>query len=662
MKNKLILRFAFYILNFTFFGSAKSQKITPVEFSKVTITDEFWKPKIDKVATKTLAACIYQTEIATPRIRNFEKVARRKGEKHEGIYYDDSDVYKALEAMGYALKTHRDSALEAKADEWIDKVAAAQQPDGYLNTYFTLNFPEKRWTDIEKHEDYNAGHLIEAAVAYFNATGKRKLLDVAIRLADHIDSTFRLQNKKWFSGHQEIELALMKLYHLTKNDRYLKLADWYLQQRGKGYYTYGKNWIKPEYWQDQVDVKDEKEITGHAVRAMYLYSGAADVAAVTGDEMYVAAMKRVWEDVVYRNMYLTGGIGSSGDNEGFSTDYDLPNEMAYCETCASVGMVLWNVRMNALTGDSKYIDVLERSLYNGALDGLSLSGDKFFYDNVLASNGQHQRRGWFGTACCPANIARLVASVGNYIYAKSDDSFWVNLFVQSNTDFQSGKSNVAFAMKSNYPWDGNIEMKVDPDKKAKFKLHVRIPGWANDKLVPGDLYKTVSTSNPAIEILVNGKKIEWKDENGYAVIDREWKKGDVVTVNIPMEVKKIFARNELKADVDRIAIQRGPLVYCIEGADNKGDVWNLILPENPTFKPVQYTVVNEPVVALESEMLSAVPSKDGKGLEMEKRSVTAIPYYTWANRGANSMQVWLPTKIKEIKINYASRYEDGGNY
>ncbi|HKP31452.1 MAG TPA: beta-L-arabinofuranosidase domain-containing protein [Chitinophagaceae bacterium] len=662
MKNKASLRFAFCILNFAFGREAISQRIQPIDFSHVTITDEFWKPKIDKVGTKTLAACIYQTEVATPRIRNFEKVARKKGERHEGIYYDDSDVYKALEAMGYSLKNNRDSVMEAKADEWIDKVAAAQQPDGYLNTYFTLNFPEKRWTDIEKHEDYNAGHLIEAAVAYYNATGKRKLLDVAIRLADHIDTTFRLANRKWFSGHQEIELALMKLYHLTKNDRYLKLADWYLQQRGKGYYSYGKNWIKPEYWQDQVDVKDEKEITGHAVRAMYLYSGAADVAAVTGDEMYVAAMKRVWEDVVYRNMYVTGGIGSSGDNEGFSTDYDLPNELAYCETCASVGMVLWNVRMNSLSGDSKYIDVLERSLYNGALDGLSLSGDRFFYDNVLASNGGHQRRGWFGTACCPANIARLVASVGNYIYAKSNDGLWVNLFVQSNTNAKIGNANVNVSMKSNYPWGGNVEIKVDPDRKSKFTLHVRIPGWAVDQMVPGDLYKTETSANSKFEVTINGKSTAWKNENGYAVVEREWKKGDVMNVMIPMEVKKLVSRTELKANEDRVAIQRGPLVYCIEGADNKGDVWNLLLEENSVFKPIEYKVLNESVTALETEMLSAVPAKDGKSMEMQKRKVIAIPYYTWANRGANSMQVWLPTKIKAIKINYASRLEDGGNY
>jgi DUF1680 family protein len=441
------------------FSQTPLQKFEFVNFSQVNITDDFWKPKIDKVATVTMKACIYQTEINTPRIRNFEKVARNKGEKFEGIYYDDSDVYKALEAMAYALKTHPDPALEAKADEWIDKVAAAQLPDGYLDTYFTLRDINQRWTNIEAHEDYNAGHLIEAAVAYYNVTGKRKLLDVAIRLANHIDSTFRLGNKKWFSGHEEIELSLVKLYRVSNDDRYLKLADWYLQQRGKGgIYTYGKTWFTPAYWQDLKPVKDQTEITGHAVRAMYLYTGAADVASLTGDNGYMTAMQKVWEDVVYRNMYITGGIGSAGDNEGFTKDYDLPNEDAYCETCASVGMVLWNQRMCQLTGDSKYIDVLERSLYNGALDGLSLSGDHFFYDNVLASNGQNQRREWFGTACCPANIARLVTSVGNYIYGKSNDGIWVNLFVGSNTNIKISNTDVAVKMETNYPWDGKVKI------------------------------------------------------------------------------------------------------------------------------------------------------------------------------------------------------------
>ena len=661
MKKSVCLPVACLLLTFAC-CQAPLQKLEFVNFSNVNITDNFWKPKIDKVATKTLAACIYQTETVTPRIRNFEKVARKKGEKHEGIYYDDSDVYKALEAMAYSLKTHPDSALENKADEWIDKIAAAQQPDGYLDTYYTLGDISKRWTDIEKHEDYCAGHLIEAAVAYYNTTGKRKLLEVAIRFADHIDSTMRLANKKWFSGHEEIELALVKLYKVTNNDRYLKLADWYLSQRGNQYYTYGTNWIKPEYWQDLLAVKKQTEISGHAVRAMYLYTGAADVAAVTGDKEYMGVMQKVWEDVVYRNMYITGGIGTGGTDEAFSVDYDLPNENAYCETCASVGMVFWNQRMCELTGESKYIDVLERSLYNGALAGLSISGDHFFYDNPLASNGQHNRREWFGTACCPSNIARLVSSVGNYIYGKSETGIWVNLFVGSNSVFQFGKTNVKLNMQTDYPWNGTVKLNVDLSKRTKFNLYLRIPGWANGEAAPGDLYKFSNYDKIPVTVKVNGKELQYTVENGYAVIEREWKKGDVIEYTIPMPVNKIVAGSQVKYDAARIAMQRGPVLYCVEGADNKDGVWNIIVPASATFTTKQQQVLTEPVIALEGEGLSAMPSADGSSVAMQKRTVTAIPYYAWANRGNNEMQVWLPVRINDIKIGYQTKYKDGGNY
>ncbi|MBS1576321.1 MAG: glycoside hydrolase family 127 protein [Bacteroidetes bacterium] len=660
MKKSVCLLIASLFLGIVY-SQAPLQKFEFVNFSKVNITDNFWKPKIDKVATRTLPACINQTEIVTPRIRNFEKCARKKGEKHEGIYFDDSDVYKALEAMAYSLKTHPDSLLEKKADEWIDKIAAAQQPDGYLNTYYTLGDISKRWTDIEKHEDYCAGHLIEAAVAYYNTTGKRKLLDVAIRFADHIDSTMRLANKKWFSGHEEIELALVKLYKVTNNDRYLKLADWYLAQRGNQYYTYGTNWIKPEYWQDLLAVKKQTEISGHAVRAMYLYTGAADVAAVTGDKDYMSVMKKVWEDVVYRNMYITGGIGTGGTAEAFSVDYDLPNENAYCETCASVGMVFWNQRMCELTGESKYVDVLERSLYNGSLAGLSISGDHFFYDNPLASNGQHKRREWFGTACCPSNIARLVSSVGNYIYGKSDNGIWINLFVGSHSDFQIGKTNVKLAMQTNYPWSGNVKLNMDLSKRTKFNLYLRVPGWASGEAAPGDLYKFSQPENMPVTLKINGKDVQYKMENGYLVIEREWKKGDVIDYNMPMPVNFIEAGNQLKYDNGRIAIQRGPILYCVEGADNKEGVWNLVVPASTSFTTKQEQVLTEPVIALEGEALSAEPSKDGNSVIMQKRIITAIPYYAWDNRGANEMQVWLPVKINDVKIGYQTKYNDGGN-
>lgn len=642
------------LISMSAFAQVPTKKFEPVGFSQVTINDGFWKPAMQKVATTTLQACILQTEVKTPRIKNFEKVARKKGEKHEGIFYDDSDVYKALEAIAYSLKNYPDAALEKKADEWIDKVAAAQLPDGYIGTWYTLGGLDQRWTDMSMHEDYNGGHLMEAAVAYYNATGKRKLLEVAIKFADHFDNTFGPGKKDWVTGHQELELALVKLYKATQNKKYLNLAHWLLEERGhklaKGY-TW-TDWKDTAYAQDVVPVRMQKEITGHAVRAMYMYTGAADVAALTGDEGYMTAMNNVWEDVVYRNMYITGGVGSSGGNEGFSNDYDLPNELAYCETCASVGMVFWNQRMNTLTGDSKFIDVLERSLYNAARDGLSLSGDHFFYGNPLASNGRHNRREWFGTACCPANIARLVASLGDYVYGVNDNGVWVNLFIGSNTTLKVGKNEVPLTMETNYPWEGNVKLTVQPKSKTKFAMHVRIPGWAQGQVVPGDLYLFEDKTPAAFTINVNGKPAQYKIEKGYALIDREWKKGDVVDVNIPMEVKRVKSRPELKQDEERVALQRGPIVYCVEGADNSDKAWNILLPDKTSFTTSFQKDLLGGVQTIQFQAPTIQLGSDGKSVSTEMKTITAIPYYSWCNRGQNQMQVWLPQKIKDIKINY----------
>ncbi len=624
----------------------------PVNFSNVAINDAFWKPKLDKVATKTLDACIYQTEVKTPRLRNFEKVAQGSKEKHEGIFYDDSDVFKALEAIAYSLKNHPNPALEKKADEWIDKIAAAQLPDGYLNTYYTLNDLSKRWTDMSMHEDYNGGHMIEAAVAYYDATGKRKLLDVSIRWANHFDSTFGPGKKHWVTGHQELELALVKLYRVTNDQRYLSLAHWLLEERGKGLahgYTW-TDWKDTAYAQDVVPVREQKEITGHAVRAMYMYTGAADVAAHTGDEGYLRAMRTVWEDVVFRNMYITGGIGSAGSNEGFSVDYDLPNEQAYCETCASVGMVFWNQRMNALTGDAEYIDVLERSLYNGALDGLSLSGDRFFYGNVLASTGKNARREWFGTACCPANIARLVASVGNYVYGSSAQGIWVNLFIGNQAMIPVGSQNVQITMETNYPWEGNVKMTVKPGKKLTTKIFVRVPGWARGIAAPGNLYGFADQDNTGAELWLNGKKLDLPVNQGYFMVDRTWKDGDQLELRLPMNVRKITARKEVSADDGRIAIQRGPLVYCVEGADNSGRAWNIIADPDVQFSTAAAKILDEPVLTLQATLPVVSIGTDKLGVQTEKKQVTAIPYYTWCNRGSNEMQVWLPTAIRKVRI------------
>jgi DUF1680 family protein len=653
MRN-LIGLFLFVFLNTAVFAQKVTPKLENINFSKVTVEDAFWKPRMEKVAEITIPVCMDQTEIKTPRIRNFEITAGLRKGDFEGIFYDDSDVFKALEAIAYSLKVKNNPEIEKRADGWIDKIAAAQQPNGYLNTFYTLKEPDKKWTDMSMHEDYNGGHLIEAGVAYFNATGKRKLLDVAIKFADHFDSLFGPDKRHWVTGHQELELALVKLYKTTGNKKYLNLADWLLSERGHKHavgYTW-TDWRDTAYAQDVLPVKQQTQITGHAVRAMYLYTGAADVAAMTGDGEYFKAMKTVWEDVVHRNMYVTGGIGSSGSNEGFSVDYDLPNEKAYCETCASVGMVFWNQRMNALSGNAQYIDVLEKVLYNSALDGLSFEGDRFFYGNPLASNGQHFRKEWFGTACCPSNIARLVASLGDYIYGVSEKDIYVNLFIGSSTSLTIQDTKVELRQITAYPWNGKVSLEVKPSKKSSFTLRIRIPGWLKGQAVPGDLYQFKEIKQVQLPILLNGVSIPYTEESGYALIEREWKMGDIITFELPMDIKRVTARPELKAANNRVALQRGPLIYCVEGTDNEGKAWNFILPDNEAIKANFDEKMLGGLMKLQFSAPTVKISADGLDVSTSKQNITAIPYFSWCNRGQTPMQVWLPTKMEDIKINY----------
>ena len=622
-------------------------EIVPVNFAKVTISDNFWTPKINTVATVTLGACITYTETKTGRIRNFEKAAAKSGE-HEGIFFDDSDVYKALEAIAYSLKNHPDAAIEKKADEWIDKIAAAQQPDGYINTFYTLTGLKNRWTDMDKHEDYCAGHLIEAGIAYFNTTGKRKLMDVGIRMVKHIDSTFRLSENHWISGHEEIELALVKLYHATNEKQYLDLAIWYIDQRGHGYYHGAERDSK--YDQNDLPFEDQKKVEGHAVRAMYLYTGVSDVSAAKNETKYLPALLSIWDNLVGKNMYLTGGIGSSGENEGFSKDYDLPNEHAYCETCASVGMILWNQRMNLMTGESKYIDVLERSLYNGALSGLSLSGDKFFYGNPLSSTNGYSRSEWFGCACCPSNIARLVASIGNYIYATSEEGIYVNLFIGSNTVVQCGRTKISVAQKGNYPWDGTTTINISPDSRIKKKLFIRIPGWAVNKPVPGDAYTYLTPDLSSVLITLNGQKIDFTLHRGYAVIDREWKKGDEISIQLPMNVERVISNENIQANKGLVALQRGPLVYCLEHADNRGKAMNIIFPDQAQVSASFNPSLLGGFVTISSKVPVIDISGEGESVSTTIKEITAIPYFSWANRGEGEMQVWVPRKVIDLRL------------
>lgn len=584
--------------------------IEQIDFSHVKINDNFWSPRLSKHVSATLPVCIDQIENQTGRIRNFENAAKGEGE-HSGIFFDDSDVYKALEGMAYSLINNPDPELEKKADEWIDKFAAAQQPDGYINTFYTLTGLDKRWTNIDKHEMYCAGHMIEAGVAYYQATGKRKLLDVCIRMTDHMMSQFGPGKRHWVPGHEEIELALVKLYQTTQEQKYLDFAYWLLEERGHGHGTMGDEgkW-DPVYYQDIVPVRRLTDISGHAVRCMYLYCGMADVAALKNDTGYIAAIDRLWDDVVHRNMYITGGIGSSHDNEGFTEDYDLPNLDAYCETCASVGMVLWNQRMNQLTGDSKYIDVLERSLYNGALAGISLGGDRFFYVNPLESKGDHHRQEWYGCACCPSQLSRFLPSIGNYIYASSDDALWVNLYIGNTGQIRIGETDILLTQETDYPWDGSVKLTISTSQPLEKEIRLRIPNWC----------KTYDLS-------INGKRINVSEEKGYAVI-KDWKSQDVIALDMDMPVEIVAADPHVKENFGKRAIQRGPLVYCMEEIDNPEYFDQIQLSPSTTFQ-----------TAFVSDILNGIKTIKTNG---RAQSATFIPYYAWDNRKAGKMRVWIP--------------------
>ena len=595
--------------------SQVAKVFTPVSFSEVTINDSFWAPRLRKHKEATIPVCIDQIENQTGRMHNFENAALREGQ-HSGIFFDDSDVYKALEGMAYSLQNNPDPQLEAKCDEWIDKFAAAQLDDGYLNTFYTLTGLDQRWKNMDRHEMYCAGHMIEAAVAYYKVTGKRKLVDVCERFVQHMMSVFGPEGRHWVPGHEEIELALVKLYEITDKQEYLDFASWLLEERGHGYGSYGNDHPWPaHYYQDEVPVSELEKISGHAVRSMYLFCGMADVAAYTGNRGYRDALDRVWDDVVLRNMYITGGIGQSASNEGFTTDYSLPNKSAYCETCASVGMVLWNWRMNQFTGNSRYVDVLERSLYNGALAGISLSGDRFFYVNPLESDGEHHRQAWYGCACCPSQICRFLPSIGNYIYGLSDDALWVNLFI--------GNTSKYMTIKTEYPWDGHVELTVgNLDKK---EIRIRIPDWSemNARESHGSVY-SYTFESPS-------RPFKSKMVDGYLVVRPargSWKKGDKLVFDVEMPVVAVAADPRVKEDEGMRAVQCGPIVYCMEKVDNNAQYDNVLLTADTEFRKAK-----DPYL-LGGVQLVLASTPQG--------NYTFIPYYAWDNRQPSPMRVWVP--------------------
>ncbi len=583
-------------------------KNTPVKFSNVQLTDDFWEPRLADLSEKTVPFCIDQCIKQTDRLDKFAMAGGLMEGTPQGRYYDDSDLYKTIEGASYSLKIKPDPVLESQLDSIIQIIGAAQEPNGYLMTWITLSDTEEPWTTMDRHEMYCAGHLIEAAIAFKDATGKDSLMDIAVKFADHMVDVFGVGKKSWVTGHPEIELALIKLYRETGNKEYLELSHFLMEERGHGR---GVLHREPDYYNDIVPVRDLCEITGHAVRAMYLYTGMADYAATTGEQTYIPALDRLWDDVVNKKMYLTGGIGSSRANEGFTKPYDLPNETAYCETCASIGMVMWNQRLNMLKGESKYIDIMERSLYNAALAGISLSSDRFFYVNPLASAGTHHRKPWYRTACCPSNISRFIPSVGGLIYGTSEDCLWVNLYIDNNAKINVANTDVTVTQETAYPWCGKVTLTLNPEKGREFAVKLRIPGWCK-----------------SYTLTLNGKECQYVTENGYAVVEHKWKGSDKLELNMDMPVEVVASDPRVEANVGRRAIMRGPLVYCIEEVDN---------PEIAK-EEAQFSSATTFETAFEEDLLNGVVSITAKTGD---KVLKFIPYYAWDNREAGKMEVWL---------------------
>ena len=643
---------------------AKDYPYSPAVMTNVTVTGGFWLPRIETNRIVTLKADFEKCELA--RIPNFRNAAERKWGTFKGIPFDDSDVYKVIEGAAYVLATRKDPELEKYVDGVNAAIAGAQEPDGYLYTARTLGYTKKgkdgkigygrmgptRWSYLaHSHEFYNVGHLYEAAVAYFEATGNRTLLDAAIKSADLIDRTFGPEPSqlKDTSGHEEIELALCKLYRATGEVRYLNLAKFLLDMRGRqggdsrwdfmvsaqsGELVSGGEMEAPgAYFQTHLPVTRQCEAVGHAVRAAYLYCGMADVAALQGNPGYVEAIDAIWENVVQKKLALNGSVGARRRGEAFGANYELPNESAYNETCAGIGNALWNQRMFLMHGDAKYIDVMDRALYNGILSGVSLSGDEFFYPNPLASNGGYKRKKWFGCSCCPVNVVRFIPQVAQFAYATKGNVAYVNLFVESDAALKLEGCEVKLSQKTAYPWKGDVRIEVMPkDDGAKFALNVRVPGWCVGRPVPSDLYTQVKPGTLAdFTVKVNGSPVKVTPVKGYCVIDRKWKKGDVVEVAMNMPVRRIKAHDMVKADRGRLAVERGPIVYCAEGADNNGKAFGATIPVDATFTEGALEIGGERFVSLKSS-----------------NGVTLIPYSIWGNRKpGNEMQTWFPTEAPE---------------
>ena len=629
--------------------------ITPVPFTSVKVTPgTFWGQRLEASRNVTIPLAFSKCE-SEGRYTNFSNAAEHlkdpsKVFKVDGVMgytFDDTDPYKTIEGASYLLQTYPDKKLEAYVDSVIAVIASAQEPDGYLYTARTQN-PEhphgwagpKRWSKVEdlSHEFYNLGHLCEAAVAHYYATGKKSLLNVCMKFADCVcrEVGDKPGQACVVPGHQIAEMGLAKLYIATGDKKYLDQAKFFLDKRG---YTT----IKTEYNQSHIPVLQQDEAVGHAVRAGYMYAGMADVAALTGDKSYIDAIDRIWDNIVSKKYYITGGVGATSSGEAFGKNYELPNMSAYCETCAAIAQVYLNYRLFLLHGESKYYDALERTLYNGVISGISIDGGRFFYPNPLQSMGQHQRQAWFGCACCPSNAARFIPSLPQYIYAVKGNSFYVNLFAGNETNVKVGGKNVTFVQKTNYPWDGDIEMTM---KKAssQFALNIRIPGWVRGQVVPSDLYNYVDGKHLGYTVTLNGQKVECELKDGYFVIDRKWKSGDKVNVHFDMEPRLVKANGRVTQDKGRAEIERGPLVYCAEWPDNDCDVLSVLLNQEPQYTMGEKVIEGTTVKTITTDAQTLNFDDRGR-LNTKDERLVLIPYYAWAHRGNGNMTVWMPIDL-----------------
>jgi DUF1680 family protein len=636
-------------------STTEDYPIQPVPFTSVKLTDNFWAPRIKMNASVTIPIAFEYCE-STGRVRNFEIAAGLDTGNFQTIYpFDDSDVFKIIEGASYSLQTFPDQKLDAYLDSLIYQIGLAQEDDGYLYTNRTIAEMHggtglHKWASVNRwegdpggsHELYNLGHLYEAAVAHFQATGKRSLLDIALKSADLVARDFGPGKLTYYPGHQVIEMGLVKLYRATGEKKYLDLARYFLDIRGPGGEPYN---------QANLRVVDQTEAVGHSVRATYMYSGMADIAAIEKNAAYLNAITNIWDDIVNTKMYLTGGIGATGGNEGFADPFLLPNMSAYCETCASIGNIFTNHRLFLLHGQTKYIDILEKTLYNSMLSGVSLSADRFFYPNPLESNGQHERSAWFGCACCPSNIARFIPAIPGYIYAVTEDELYINMFISNDAVVNVGNKKVSVSQKANFPWDGNVEILINPDKSGKFDLKIRIPGWAQNEALPGGLYKFIETNSEQVIITVNGNKIDNPEINdGYMVIPGSWKKGDIVGILFPMPVRRVIADERIKDDTGKVAFQRGPVIFCAEWPDNNsGHILDVMIrvdaPLSTEFLP---TLLNG-IQIIKTTGHQTRRKLNGKVEKLEEEPITLIPYALWNNRGPGQMSVWIPVNAESAK-------------